>query len=155
MLLSCGRNDESLQKIDQTLHLYIKDSAGNDLLHPSKIGSYTTISMTDDLAETNNVNVNYSRKMQTDSTYFMEYIAGSRRLFEKDSSDGSKIYKSEIKISLTKKISETEQATPDIDTLRILYRMTPSVFEVSKVYYNNSLKFSKIQDQPNVATVIK
>jgi len=154
-LLSCGSDEDSLQKIDQLLALYIKDSAGNDLLNPEKMGSYTSVSFNDDLAPIDVKPVSFSRKMLSDSTYYYEYLAGATRVFEKDSSDGSKIYRSVIEVSLTKKLSETEFADPDIDTLNIFYRMTPSVFEVSKVYYNKDLKFSKVPDQPNVVTITK
>lgn len=154
-LFSCGSDEDSLQKIDQLLNIYIQDASGNNLLHPTDVGSYTGISMNDELAPTDVANVNYSRKMLSDSIYFIEYNTGATREFVKDSSDGSKIYRSLIEVSLTKKISDTQNEPVDIDTLEILYRNHPSVFEVSKVYYNNVLKFSKIPDQPNVVTITK
>jgi len=85
----------------------------------------------------------------------MEYLAGATRQLVSESADGNKIYRSEILFSLTKKISDTEFAPVETDTLEIFYRLNPSVFEVSQVYYNNVLQFSKIPDQPNVVTIIK
>lgn len=154
-LLSCGSDEDSLQKIDQLLNLYIKDSSGKDLLKPTKIGSYTGVSFIDRLAEKDNVNVSYNRKMLADSTYYLEYLAGATRQFVEDDSDGGKIYKSEIQVSLTKKISETQNDPIVQDKLEIFYRSSPTIFEVSRVLYNNQLVFTKVPDQPNVATIIK
>ena len=154
-LLSCGSDEDSLQKIDQLLNLYIKDSSGTDLLKPTEIGSYTGVSFTDQLAEKDNVNVSYNRKMLEDSTYYLEYLAGATRQFVEDTPDGNKIYKSEIRVSLTKKISETQNDPVVQDKLEIFYRSSPNVFEVSRVLYNNQLIFTKVPDQPNVATIVK
>ncbi|WP_159472126.1 hypothetical protein [Chryseobacterium sp. 18068] len=154
-LLSCGSDEDSLQKIDQLLNLYIKDSSGTDLLKPTEIGSYTGVSFTDQLAEKDNVNVSYNRKMLEDSTYYLEYLAGATRQFVEDDSDGNKIYKSEIRVSLTKKISETQNDPVVQDKLEIFYRSSPNVFEVSRVLYNNQLVFTKVPNQPNVATIVK
>lgn len=154
-LLSCGSDEDSLQKIDQLLNLYIKDSSGTDLLKPTEIGSYTGVSFTDQLAEKDNVNVSYNRKMLEDSTYYLEYLAGATRQFVEDTPDGNKIYKSEIRVSLTKKISETQNDPVVQDKLEIFYRSSPNVFEVSRVLYNNQLVFTKVPDQPNVATIVK
>ncbi|AZB31549.1 hypothetical protein [Chryseobacterium balustinum] len=154
-LLSCGSDEDSLQKIDQLLNLYIKDSSGTDLLKPTEIGSYTGVSFTDQLAEKDNVNVSYNRKMLEDSTYYLEYLAGATRQFVEDTPDGNKIYKSEIRVSLTKKISETQNDPVVQDKLEIFYRSSPTVFEVSRVLYNNQLVFIKVPDQPNVATIVK
>lgn len=154
-LLSCRSDDESLQNIDQIFDLYIKDSSGKDLLNPTKVGSYTGVSWNDELAATDIANVSFNRKMLADSTYYAEYTAGATRQLYDDSDPDNKIYRSEIQISLIKKISDTQNAPVDIDTLEIYYRMNPSVFEVSKVYYNKVLKFSKTPNQPNVVTIIK
>ncbi|MFY1047934.1 hypothetical protein [Chryseobacterium sp. GP-SGM7] len=155
LLLSCGSDDDSLQKIDQLFHLYIKDSTGKDLLNPTKVGSFTGLSLNDELAANDNAPVNFNRKMLSDSTYYMEYLAGATRQFVEDSPDGSKIYKSEIEVSLTKKLSETQNAPVVLDKLEIFYRSSPNIFEVSRVLYNSQLVFSKVQDQPNEVTIIK
>ncbi|MCE3074937.1 hypothetical protein [Chryseobacterium gwangjuense] len=154
-LLSCRSDDDSLQKIDQIFNLYIKDASGKDLLNPTKIGSYTGVSLNDQLADNNVANVSFGRKMLADSTYYIEYIAGAKRQLYNDTDPENKIYRSEIRVSLTKKTSATTTAPVDIDTLEIFYRINPSVFEVSKVYYNKVLKFSKVPNEPNVVTIIK
>lgn len=155
-LLSCSSgDDESLQKMDQIFDLYIRDSSGKDLLSPTKVGSYTGVSWNDELADTDVANVTFSRKMLADSTYYVEYTAGAARQLYDGTDPDNKIYRSEIQVSLTKKTSETTTDPVDIDTLEIYYRMNPSVFEVSKVYYNKVLKFSKVPNEPNVVTIIK
>jgi hypothetical protein len=154
-LLSCGSDDEDLQKIDQIFNLYIQDSSGKTMLNPTKVGSFTGVSFNDELADKDIANVNYSRKMLADSTYYIEYIAGATREFVADEADGSKTYRSLLEVSLTKKISETQNDPVVIDSMEIFYRSSPSVFEVSRVLYNNQLIFTKVQDQPNTATVTK
>ncbi|MGI9650402.1 hypothetical protein [Chryseobacterium sp. RLHN22] len=154
-LLSCGSDEDSLQKIDQIFNLYIQDSSGKTMLNPSKIGSFTGVSFNDELADKDIANVNFSRKMLEDSTYYIEYIAGATRKFVNDEPDGSKIYRSLIEVSLTKKISDTQNDPVVIDSMEIFYRSSPSVFEVSRVLYNNQLVFTKVQDQPNTATITK
>lgn len=155
-LLSCGSDEDSLQKIDQLLNLYIKDSSGNNLLIPNKIGTYSGVSFNDELAVKDIAPVNFTRKeIIADSVYTIEYLAGATRQFVEDDSDGNKIYKSEIRVSLTKKISETQNDPVVQDKLEIFYRSSPNVFEVSRVLYNNQLVFTKVPDQPNVATIVK
>lgn len=155
LLFSCNSDEDSLQRIDQKIQFYFRDAAGNDLLIPNKIGAYSTVTWDDELALQDNAAVTVNRTEISDSVYVLEYLAGATREFVKDSSDGSKIYRSLIEVSLVKKISDTENEEEDLDTLEIEYRMHPSVFEVSKVFYNSELKFSKVQGQPNVVTVIK
>ncbi|WBV59091.1 hypothetical protein PFY12_08435 [Chryseobacterium camelliae] len=154
-LLSCRSDDDSLQKIDQIFNLYIKDASGKDLLNPIEIGSYTGVTLNDELADNDIANVAFNRKTLDNSIYYIEYIAGARRELYDDSDPENKMYRSEIQVSLTKKTSETTTAPVDIDTLEIFYRINPSVFEVSKVYYNKVLKFSKVPNEPNVVTIIK
>lgn len=154
-LVSCGSDEDSLQKIDQKLQIFMKDASGKDLVNPTKTGAYSGITWNDELAPTDVANVSFSRQMLSDSTYYMEYLAGATRQLVSESADGNKIYRSEIQFSLTKKISNTEFAPVERDTLQIFYRMTPAVFEVSEVYYNKVLKFSKTADQPNIVTIVK
>ncbi|WP_407403791.1 hypothetical protein [Chryseobacterium sp.] len=154
-LLSCSSDEDDVQNIDQILDIYIKDPSGNDLLHPTKDGSYTVISMNDNLSDVDIAPVNFSRKMIIDSTYYLQYVSGAKRQLVDDNGAGDKMYKSQIILSLTKKISSTQMDTPIVDTLNVFYRMTPSAFEVSKVYYNSELKFTKGSNEPNVVTIIK
>ncbi|KMQ69569.1 hypothetical protein ACM39_00435 [Chryseobacterium sp. FH2] len=154
-LTSCGRDEDSLQKIDQIFNLYIKNSAGQDLLNSTKSGSYTSISMNDvngtqDVAPV----TTYSLKMTTDSVYYIEYLAGAKRITIDSISPEDRTYESEIDLRLSRPITDstTEITT---DRLKIQYHWTPSVFEVSKVFYNNELKFTKEPNVPNVVTIVK
>jgi len=155
-LLSCRGDEDSLQKIDQIFNLYMKDGSGKDLLHPNKIGAYTTISFNDALGDTDVTNVNYSRKMTVDSVNYLEYIAGAKRELLNGSDPDNRTYYSKIEVSLTKKLTNSTVSTPDIDTLEIRYRFTPSVFEISKVLYNNSeVAVIKESNTQNVVRIIK
>lgn len=154
-LLSCSGNEDDVQKIDQILDIYIKNTSGKDLLHPTKIGAYSTIGMNDNYSDNDIAPVNFSRKMLVDSTNYMQYVAGATRQLVDDNNVDGKIYKSQILVSLSKRLSATETAAPIVDTLNIFYKMTPSAFEVSKVYYNSQLKFTKVSNEANVVTIIK
>jgi heterodisulfide reductase subunit B len=77
-----------------------------------------------------------------DSTLFIEYIAGAKRVGLDTLDPNNKTYQSVITVSLVKRLNSTILDTIN-ERLRIQYRMTPSVFEVSKVYYNDTLKIYK------------
>lgn len=154
-LMGCRSDEDSIQKIDQIMSFYIKDAAGNDLLLPNSIGSYTTVSMNDVLAPVDNAPVSNSRKMTADSIYYLEYIAGATRQLVNGADSDDRIYRSQIGIALVKKLTDSTVSEPVNDTLEILYRWTPSIFEVSKVNYNKQLIFTKVADQPNNVTIIK
>lgn len=153
-LLSCRSDDDSLQKIDQLFNLYMKNSAGQDLLNSKKSGSYTAISMNDVNGTTDVAPVTFSLKMTADSTYFIEYLASAKRITIDSISPEDRTYESEIDLSLSKPGTST---TPDVtvDRLRIQYHWTPTLFEVSKVFYNDELKFTKEANLPNVVTIVK
>lgn len=154
-LLSCRSDEDSIQQIDQITDFYMKDSSGKDLFNPTKIGSYSSVGMNDMLASVDISPVNNSRKMTVDSTFYIEYIAGATRELVDDSDPNNKIYRSQIRLDLTKKISNTQFAPVDNDTLEVFYHWSPSVFEISKVNFNKQLIFTKVPGQPNVATIIK
>ncbi|KNB61994.1 MULTISPECIES: hypothetical protein [Chryseobacterium] len=154
-LMGCRSDEDSIQKIDQIINFYIQDANGKDLLIPDSIGSFTTISMNDVLASTDVANVSFSTKTAENSKRYLEYIAGATRQLQSGGDSDERVYRSQIRVALTKKLTDSTFSTPVNDTLEILYRWTPSVFEVSKVNYNNQLIFTKIQDQPNNVTIIK
>ncbi|MCX8522855.1 hypothetical protein OF897_02835 [Chryseobacterium formosus] len=155
-LFSCGSDEDSLQKIDQIMNIYIQDASGNNLLIPNKIGSYSTVGFNDELAPKDDAPISMSRKeVIIDSIYNLEYISGATREFVEDAADGSKIYKSDLEVSLIKKLSDTQNAPVVLDRLVIFYRSSANVFEVSRVLYNNQQVFTKIPDQPNTITIIK
>ncbi|WP_294303305.1 hypothetical protein [uncultured Chryseobacterium sp.] len=153
-VLSCRTGDEDLQKIDQILDIYMKNGSGRDLLHQKKDQTYFTYSMNDVFGIKDISPVSSSLRATADSTLFIEYIAGARRIGVDTLDPNNKTYRSLIAISLVKRLNNTIQDTIN-DTMRIEYRMTPSVFEVSKVYYNDTLRFTKTAGSPNVVTIVK
>lgn len=152
-LLSCGSDDDSLQKIDQTFNLYIRNSAGQDLLNKDKPGSFSSFSMNDVFGATDVAPVSGSLKVTSDSLYYIEYIAGAKRRTLDSISPDNRTYHSVIALALRKTVNNVVEVTND--TLEIQYQWSPSEFQVSKVYYNNELKFTKQPDVPNVVTIIK
>lgn len=152
-LLSCRSEEDSVQNIDQILNIYIKNSAGQDLLNAKKSGSFSGYNMTDIFGTVDNAQVNNTLKVTADSLYYIEYIAGARRVTLDSVSPDNRTYRSRINVSLRRTQNNVTDTINDI--LEIQYRWTPSVFEVSKVYYNNDLKFTKQPGSPNVVTIIK
>ncbi|MBB4807992.1 hypothetical protein HNP38_003332 [Chryseobacterium defluvii] len=150
--LSCRNDEDSLQKIDQIFNLYIKDGAGKDLLNTGKPGSFS-YSMNDTFGNTVTAPVSSSLKMTSDSVYYIEYIAGAKRRTLDSISPDNRTYHSKIALELKRTVNNVADTIND--TLEIQYEWTPSVFQVSKVYYNHELKFTKEPGAPNVVTVIK
>lgn len=152
--LSCGSDDDDLQKIDQILNIYMKNGAGRDLFHQKKDNTYFTYSLNDVNGVSDNAPVSASLKATADSTLYMEYIAGAKRVGLDTLDPNNKTYHSVITVSLIKRLNNTILDTID-DKLEIQYHMTPTVFEVSKVYYNDTLRFTKQPGSSNVVTIVK
>ena len=152
--LSCRNDDDDLQKIDQILNIYMKNGTGRDLFHKKKDTTYFTYSLNDVNGATDNAPVSASLKATADSTLYMEYIAGAKRIGLDTLDPNNKTYHSVITVSLIKHLNSTILDTID-EKLEIQYRMTPTVFEVSKVYYNDTLRFTKQPGSPNVVTIVK
>ena len=151
-LLACRSDDGSVQKIDQIIDLYI-DSLGQDLLNSKIPGSYVSQQMNDVYGLTDNVPVNFSLKKDADTVNYIEYLAGAKRIVI-DSSGIDKTYESKIALKLIKKVNDSTQSTTN-DTLTIQYLSSPILFQVSKVFYNGTLKFTKIDGTPNVVKITK
>lgn len=152
--LSCRTGDDELQSIDQILNIYMKNESGRDLFNNRKDSTYFAYSLNDIDGGADIAPVNSSLRATADSTLFIEYIAGARRIGIDTLNPDNKIYQSRIAVSLIKRVNNTVLDTIQ-DELRIEYRMTPSVFEVSKVYYNDTLRFTKQPGSPNVVTIVK
>lgn len=150
--LSCRNDEINVQQIDQVLNLYI-DSAGQDMLNNKIPGSYTTISWNDINGLTDNAPVSFSTKKDADTVTYLEYLAGAKRIAI-DSAGDSKTYESRIALALTKKVNDSTNAVSN-DTMVIQYSSTPDVFQVSKIWYNNILYFTKVQGQPNIVKITK
>lgn len=155
-LTGCRSDEESIQKIDQIINFYIQDASGKDLLVPNVIGSYTTVAMNDVLAPTDIAAVSFSPKTDTDSRNYLEYIAGATRELQSGGDSDERVYRSRIRVALTKKITDTTFNEAVNDTLEIRYRWTPTVFEVSKVLYNETeLPVAKDAENRNVVRITK
>ena len=150
--LSCRNDEATVQKIDQIIQLYI-DSADQDMLNTNIKGGYTNAKMNDVYGLTDTAPVNFSSKKDNDTVSYIEYIAGARRIGI-DSSGSLKTYESKIALSFTKSITDSTTATIN-DTMTVQYRLTPEVFQVSKIWYNNVLQFTKVADEPNIVKIRK
>lgn len=150
--ISCRNDENDLQKIDQVMQLYI-DSLGQDMLNVKLPGSYTSTSMNDVYGLTDNAPVTFSVKKDADTVSFIEYVAGAKRI-RIDSTELSKTYESKIALTLIKSINDSVKRTTN-DTMTIQYLSTPTLFEISKVWYNDVLQFNKVEGQPNVIKISK
>ncbi|MEJ5052185.1 hypothetical protein WH221_20345 [Chryseobacterium culicis] len=158
-LISCKSDDDSLQRIDQVLNIYMKNSAGQDLLNSKKTGSFTGYSVNDVFGAKDNSPVSISLRMTTDSLFYMEYLAGAKRRrldsISPDNPGTGTSYFSRMQITFTK---STNVADNVIGLLEVQYRNTPTAFQVSKVLYDGNEVFSKNADAPtsiNTVTITK
>lgn len=156
LTVSCGSDEDSLQRIDQIMNFYMKNSAGQDLLNAKKAGSYTAYSVNDDNGATDASPVSIPLKMTTDSLYYFEYLSGAKRILMDSISPENKTYHSNLTFSLSRTVDN--QVVTVTDAMEIRYRWTPSLFQVSEVLYNGQVVFSKTADEPNAIntfTIIK
>ncbi len=149
--LSCRSDDDSVQRIDQVINLYI-DSLGQDMLNSKVPGSYTNSRMNDVYGLTDNAPVSFTIKKDADTISYIEYLAGAKRIGI-DSSGTSKTYESKVALFLTKKVNDSNRVTND--TITIQYLSTPELFQVSKLWYNGVLQFTKVEGQPNTVKIVK
>ncbi len=149
--LSCRSDEDSVQKIDQVINLYI-DSLGQDMLNTKLAGSYISSTMNDVYGLTDNAPISISIKKNADTINYIEYLAGAKRIAI-DSTANSKMYESKIALNLTKKIADANRITND--TMTIQYLSTPNLFQVSKIWYNGVLQFTKVEGQPNTVKIVK
>ena len=149
--LSCRSDEDSVQKIDQVINLYI-DSLGQDMLNSKVPGSYTNSQMNDVYGLTDNAPVSFTIKKDADTLSYIEYLAGAKRIGI-DSTASSKTYESKVALFLTKKVNDSSKVTND--TITIQYLSTPQLFQVSKIWYNGILQFTKVDDQPNTVKIVK
>ena len=151
-LFSCRNDEDAVQKIDQVIRLYI-DSAGQDMLNSNIKGSYSNIRMNDVYGLTDSAPVNFSTKKDQDTVNFIEYIAGARRIGI-DSAGTSKTYESKIALIMSRSLPNAATAIVN-DTMTIQYSFTPELFQVSKIWYNKTLRFTKVTGEPNIVKIQK
>ncbi len=155
MAMICCRGDENdYQIIDQVLKMYVRSASNPDLLNSKIPGSYTSVSLLDLLSETAQAPVSGSSlQKDLDTITYLDYAAGAVRRLKDSISPELKIYRSKFLIRYSKKTNS--QTVNDDDTVEIEYRWTPSRFELSKLWYDNQLIFTKVPGQPNIVTIIK
>ncbi|WP_417428611.1 hypothetical protein [Halpernia sp.] len=154
-VVSCRGNDEDVQQIDQVINLYIKDVSGKDLLNSKLAGTYNNVQFLDLNGTRDLVPINsFSLKKDSDTVNFLDYDSGAVRVLIDSLNPENKTYHSDFIISLTKKIDATNSII-DLDTIKIEYSWTPTLFQISKLYYNKTLKFTKVSGQPNIITITK
>lgn len=152
-LTSCSQDEDSLQRIDQILNIYMKSETNPDLLNAKKSGSFTSFSVNDMLGDRTISPVSIPLRMRQDSIFYMDYLAGAKR--RKFDSAGTTYY-SRMEITLNTTVNNTTQSVKDI--LEIHYRNTPEVFQVSEVLYNTKSVFSKesgAANSINNVTIVK
>ncbi|MBL1221354.1 hypothetical protein JET18_10915 [Chryseobacterium sp. L7] len=150
--VSCGSDEDSLQRIDQTMNIYIKNSAGQDLLNAKKNGSYSSYTVNDVFGVSDVAPVSVPLKMTTDSLYYFEYLRGAKRRTLDSLSPDNRTYHSKMAFALRR--TENNVVVTTIDSMEIKYRWTPSVFQVSEVKYNNQVVFTKEAGAPNAINTI-
>jgi hypothetical protein len=157
LLFSCRGDDDDTQVIDQVLKLYVKNSAGQDMLNSKISGSYSSVALLDLLDETtaNKPISGQTFPKDADTVVYMDYPAGAIRLLKDSISPELKTYYSSFIIRYSKKVNDVVVTNFASDTILIEYSWTPSLFQISKLWYNKDLKFTKVQGQPNIVTIVK
>lgn len=158
-LVSCKSDDDSLQRVDQVLNIYMKNSAGQDLLNNKLTGSYTGFSVNDVFGTKDISPVSISLRTSPESLFYMEYLAGAKRrrldsISPENPGTGNSYY-SRMRITFTKSTNVSDNV---IGLLEVQYRNTPTAFQVSKVLYDGTEVFSKNADAPtsiNTVTITK
>ncbi|RRQ47060.1 hypothetical protein [Chryseobacterium sp. SC28] len=156
LLFSCQNDDGDTQSIDQVLRLYMRSSTtGQDLLNPKIEGSYSTPVLLDLLGERDLQSISgYSFLKDADTVVYLEYVAGAVRLkIDSLSDDTEQTYYSKFIIRLPKTVNTL--VVNDDDTIKIEYKNSPSLFQISKLWYNDELKFTKVPGQPNTVKIVK
>lgn len=151
-IYSCRNEDDVVQDIDQIVQIYI-DSAGQDMLNTNIKGGYTDIRMNDVNGFTDTAPVSFILKKDSDTLNYIEYVAGARRIGI-DSVGTSKTYESTVALIFNKRTSDSTTVSVN-DTIRLQYNSTPELFQISKVWYNKVLKFTKEEGTTNVVKVQK
>ena len=156
LLFSCQRDEAETQTIDQVLTLYMKNAAGQDLLNSKIDGSYTSVSLFDILGVRDLMPISgYNLLKDVDTMTYLDYPAGAIRLkIDSLSNENEETYFSRFVIRLSRPSNSTTPLVDD-DTIKIEYKSTPSLFQISKLWYNGDLKFTKIQGEPNIVTIVK
>ena len=94
-----------------------------------------------------------SVKKDQDTIAYVDYATGAVRILKDSISPSKKTYQSDFYINLSKIVNK--ETITDVDTVKVEYNWSPNLFQVSKVWYNNKLSFSKVEGQPNIIHIVK
>lgn len=133
-ITSCRNTDDEVQRIDQTVHLYI-DSMGVDMLNSSNELAYQSLHFNDVYGETENAAVSLISQVDEDAVFFRKYVTGAVRKLIDSTNANSLIYQSKIALKLT--FNKNNQEVNVYDTLVLNYKYEPSLFKVDKAFYND------------------
>lgn len=155
LLFSCRGEDESdLQKINQVVNIYMKNSSGTDLLNTNIKGGFTTVTAQDLNADKALQAISgVSVRKDKDTIAYIDYTSGAVKILKDTGSPNSKIYQSDFYINLSKIINKA--TVIDTDTLKIEYNWSPTLFEVSKIYYNGKLTSITKNGSVNTISIVK
>lgn len=156
LLFSCQRDEQETQTIDQVLKLYMTSAAtGQDLFNSNIEGSYSTPALLDLLGEKDlQIISGATFPKDADTLVYMDYPAGAARIrIDSLSNDNEQTYYSRFIIRLPRTINEV--VVNDDDTIKIEYKSTPSLFQISKLWYNDKLKFTKVPGKANIVRIVK
>lgn len=149
--VSCRNANDDAQKIDQRVQIYI-DSVGQDMLNSKIMGSYQSIVLNDVYGDTDVATVPLTLKKNSDTTYYIEYLAGAKRK-EMANSGITQNFQSKIALAMKKKIGD--QVVTTQDTLELNYTMTPELFQISTARYNGIPVFTNNPDTENIINIFK
>ena len=154
-LFSCRKEDENdVQKIDQVINVYLHDNSGVDLLNTNIKGGYTTVSGQDLNADKALQEISgFSVKKDKDTIAYIDYVAGAKKILLDSISPVQKRYQSDFYLNLSKIINK--KTVTDADTVKVEYNWTPTLFQVSKIWYNQKLVFTKVEGQSNIIKIVK
>ena len=154
-LFSCRKEDENdIQKIDQVINVYIHDKSGVDLLNTNLKGGFTTVSGQDLNADRALQEISgFSVKKDKDTVAYIDYTAGAVKMLTDSISPVQKKYQSDFYLNLTKTVNKN--SVTDSDTVKVEYNWTPTLFQVSKIWYNQKLVFTKVEGQANIIKIVK
>ena len=152
--LSCRNEENDVQKIDQVINIYMHNADGVDLLNTRIKGGYTGVSGQDLNADRALQDITgISVKKDQDTIAYVDYATGAVRILKDSISASQKMYQSDFYINLSKIVNK--ETVTDVDTVKVEYNWSPNLFQVSKVWYNNKLSFSKVEGQPNIIHIVK
>lgn len=152
IFLACtGERLEDLQRVDQVLHIYFRNEAGEDLLKQDHPEVLLGLKFRDLEAEQHGGSLMINIRQDREGAFYVEYVAGAVRRLEQDAGGDVKKYRSSIAVQYT------SPTNPEVneDIMEVYYISTPMLFQVNAVVYNGKRVFSNTQGEENTVTIVK